>query len=1820
MKRLLLAALATATIVTAYPNYYIDYFSTLDTTKWYINGTPINTNGALQFFGASNGSLISKVAVPDGTSDGQAKMTLSLGVSGGVYILYLRANPTATTYYSVEVQNPVINGTACSATLVINKSVNSVVTTLSSSTIPCYVGWGMEIRATIRDSSRIIVRYGVEREVVFWVDDTSSPITSGSMGVGGRSMPNAGGIIPVELFVLDRVAPAAVNPQLVGTSAFPNEVDAQWVGTSDNTGGVGMGVYQVLRNGVPYRYVDTPEFTDASVSPSTTYTYTIVAMDYHTNPAPPATISVTTPAAGALNPRRVGVRPTGSYWGGSGEQIDLLSGNLNFTAPILRAMGRGGWSVPFALSYNSQIWRQDSGGTWLLGRDDGYGLGWRLMAGSLTPYWSDQLTIHHYTFTDSTGAEYRLDTNSNGIWSSTESIYLAYDAFNQVLHFPDGTFWVMNGMSGGAEQDAGTRYPTIMEDTNGNQILIRYNKGVGATSGDTSSRINQIEDVRAVDTGTTGVYTYQFTYNTDPIPHLTTITSTIHTVETHKFTYLTSQSLNSPFSPAVAFGTTTLLKSGDAVGSNVPYKFQYDAGGSGELTQMTNKYGGILRWTYRSFTYAGARTMREVQNRYLTNLGWAEITYPFTRNDAVDANLSIHSGATLDDPSGSGEKAWTFATTGAAWQLGTLTRLEDRPSAAQASQPLRRQDYTWVQDTLGNAYVSTVLTTLDPATANLQTKTTQSLDTYGNVLATTIYAYGNLSTPARSYSSSYLTDTNYTSRYIFNRLVTSILTAGSQNVTLVTNTYDTGYLTNVSGQHEHDGANYGTAFTYRGNVTQSVVPGNITHTSYDITGNPVSRSDGVGYSLALTVNSTTNFAAPSVITPNSNTSLQTTASYAGLAPSSITGPNNATATITYDGLGDPLTSTSVNGAATSYSIGTGGGLPYQIWATTNNHTIQTVLDGFGRPTTVARSYTDGTGSHAVSYSTTYYGPCACSPVGKATLVSLPYTGSTVYSTTYTYDGLGRTATMTAPDGASVTHYSYSGNVTTVSDPAGIWKIYTYDVFGNLTQVTEPDPAGGSPFITTYTYDLLNHLTQVNMSRPTGTQTRTFVYDANQRLASETHPESGTKSYTYNGDGTLATRTDAKGQITKYTYDSFKRVTMVQYFPDPAHPTTEDTSQRLTNTYDTGTNGWGRLATSQWSYIYTGVYPNIVRNFSYSYGYTPGGLITSKTLSVNNATLTGSYTYDNEGRLTSEAYPITYTSNSNGAPVPLPQKVYNYSYDGMGRPVGMTDNLNPVNTYVQGVTYNPADLVTQGTYDGGLETRQYNGMNQLTRLTNAGVDMEYVFPAPNRGKLWYRVEHYTGETIAYDWDYLNRLYAAHATASTMGPAWTQSFTYDGFGNLTDKTPTVGSTPALHVTVNPANNRITTAGYAYDANGNLYSGGLLSLQFDAENRVTSALTGSSMDRYSHGPDNLRVWKLRPDGVDEIYYYDPLGQRLGTYTFFNYQSTNSPLTQASLELYFAGRKIKSWGLQYGQPVPRDRLGSIGPAFYPYGEEYATTAQNLDKFATYFRDGTTALDYARNRYYSSNLGRFMSADPSTSNALTDPGQWNKYGYVGNDPVNFNDPSGLFAASVNCWKDCNLFSLPNDYLSFSLFMGLYASGGGGSGGGGDDGKNPTGTAQVAERLIDIRKTIDPDCLGWLESGIVKKHLDVFNRYFNGLLGVGLSGPLAGVANLGTSGPNAETGNFGTGYTITVNTMGAFFQRSVPLGFADRHASDLKALTGGTDAAQRFVLLHELAHFFQAQGFGDDFDLNHPNDVSLQEKNNDLLWDKCSKTIKGPIQ
>ena len=45
---------------------------------------------------------------------------------------------------------------------------------------------------------------------------------------------------------------------------------------------------------------------------------------------------------------RTGVRAAGSYWGAGGENIDMVSGNLNFTVGLLNPTNRSGAKTTIA--------------------------------------------------------------------------------------------------------------------------------------------------------------------------------------------------------------------------------------------------------------------------------------------------------------------------------------------------------------------------------------------------------------------------------------------------------------------------------------------------------------------------------------------------------------------------------------------------------------------------------------------------------------------------------------------------------------------------------------------------------------------------------------------------------------------------------------------------------------------------------------------------------------------------------------------------------------------------------------------------------------------------------------------------------------------------------------------------------------------------------------------------------------------------------------------------------------------------------------------------------------------------------------------------------------------------------------------------------------------------------------------------------------------------------------------------------------------------------------------------------------------------------
>ncbi len=241
---------------------------------------------------------------------------------------------------------------------------------------------------------------------------------------------------------------------------------------------------------------------------------------------------------------------------------------------------------------------------------------------------------------------------------------------------------------------------------------------------------------------------------------------------------------------------------------------------------------------------------------------------------------------------------------------------------------------------------------------------------------------------------------------------------------------------------------------------------------------------------------------------------------------------------------------------------------------------------------------------------------------------------------------------------------------------------------------------------------------------------------------------------------------------------------------------------------------------------------------------------------------------------------------------------------------------------------------------------------------------------------------------------------------------QGFTYDGFGNLTGKSVTKGSAPYLSVGVDATTNRIV--GYQYDANGNQTWSNTQTLSYDYDNRMVNAdnrnYTGS---QYGYDPDNKRVYtadwtydyntSLTTVSNEVVYFFGVTGQRMAAYTLVAYASPPTvSMTRSNDRVYFGGKLIRGDSGQWADP---DRLGSVG-TYFPYGENRNGGG---GMFATYTRDGS-GLDYADQRFYWSNLGRFTSPDPYRANsAIPDSAQWNRYAYVGSDPVTYIDPRGLF-------------------------------------------------------------------------------------------------------------------------------------------------------------------------------------------------------------------
>src|ERR1035437_6399353 len=281
-------------------------------------------------------------------------------------------------------------------------------------------------------------------------------------------------------------------------------------------------------------------------------------------------------------------------------------------------------------------------------------------------------------------------------------------------------------------------------------------------------------------------------------------------------------------------------------------------------------------------------------------------------------------------------------------------------------------------------------------------------------------------------------------------------------------------------------------------------------------------------------------------------------------------------------------------------------------------------------------------------------------------------------------------------------------------------------------------------------------------------------------------------------------------------------------------------------------------------------------------------------------------------------------------------------------------------------------------------------------------------------------HGTGSQ-SFTYDQLNRVQSAQA-----GTSWGDTYVYDPWGNLLQKSPMsgVGAAENLVITVNPTNQVV---GLAYDAAGDVTSDNLgNNWSYDAEGRV-STVAGYT---YTYDGDGNRVIKSGTNS--RMYWTDPGGTVLSETDL----SGNNTVRDVYLGNKLIARKDASGSIHY---LVQDQLGSERVSVsasgaveddmdtYPWGGDATTstaTSGNLYTFTGDEKDTESTSFHTPFRQLSSTMGRWLRPDPyDGSYDATNPQSLNRYGYVLNSPLSLIDPSGLCVISNTTDTQGNIIS-----------------------------------------------------------------------------------------------------------------------------------------------------------------------------------------------------
>ncbi|MEM8922821.1 MAG: RHS repeat-associated core domain-containing protein [Actinomycetota bacterium] len=568
-----------------------------------------------------------------------------------------------------------------------------------------------------------------------------------------------------------------------------------------------------------------------------------------------------------------------------------------------------------------------------------------------------------------------------------------------------------------------------------------------------------------------------------------------------------------------------------------------------------------------------------------------------------------------------------------------------------------------------------------------------------------------------------------------------------------------------------------------------------------------------------------------------------------------------------------------------------------------------------------------------------------------------------------------------------------------------------DVRGNVTQTV--DPAGGT---TTFDYNVRDELKR--STSPAGAKT-TYTYKKWGIFGPTKikNPDSGTSVFKYDGHGRLKQQKDGAKRKLKFTYDSGNRPTGIKIGGKTV----------TTWAYDPP-RGSGQVASVE------------------HYNADAAGLSTGK--------VTTSYAYDNRGRVAST------TQSVPGAPGGPKTFSYSYFEDGQMASVTYPGGVRVDRAYDR--TARPASLtVTEGpSVFPVVRSVVYNGRGLVKSLQRgaagspASLDTSFVYEGSNGRLNSATTTGASGDVLGFAYTYSKAGLIGSITENSPQGNSKQCFAYDRLDRLTDAWTQAtapgcvasasgdGSGPEPYdvAYVFDPDGRITRAAgpgtvngaYAYDSKVPFHaptSAGGVSFTYDkGGSRVTAAPAGGGATVYTY---DAHARLLATTGaVASSMLYDHTGERVrrtvpGDVDFYfahGYELDSDGTWRISLS--FAGMPVGTYATgrvlwtQTADPLGTSNyaVSSTGEETYrrflPYGNPRSAASNPVLGgpsdlgFTGQRHDDALDLIYYGARYYDPTIGQFTQPDTLIPNQLHSQ-DWNRYAYVRNNPITYNDPTG---------------------------------------------------------------------------------------------------------------------------------------------------------------------------------------------------------------------